>query len=886
MSEKCPQCQNEIPEGSPMGICPRCCLTGIGAESGGEEEIPGIELGEALGRGTFGDVFEGVQLTVGYRRVAVKILRDEAMGGAQRARFMEEIQLLGMLEHDHIAKMFGSGRTGHGLPYYVMELIEGDSLDQWGEGKSREEKVDVLCQISSAVGYAHSKGVAHRDLKPGNILVEDDQVKVIDFGIARAFLGPASWGREGTAMEQRMGTPAYMSPEQLAGSSDVDLRTDVWSLGLLIYELELGHPILESVVDQAKTWEENGAEVRKFVFPVLGDRELDWIARKACALKPEDRYQSGSALLEDLEAKRRGEAVSVGMSYTGYRLRKAMAKNRLAVAIAAAVVFSIVVVAVSGWMMGAKERTARVAISESLKREEEANEAKAKEASDVALLAAVRAMDLQEFEEGRRLLNRAMDLWPESAEAHYARNFLDSTRPLPKLMREDELDFVATDLGIDGEGRLIVRSEEGKLFEMTKGGEVSGYSGELPPSPGAIIDHDLEIRVAKEGVGMMGFRDLSTNAPVLAPLIYGTGSEKCVYWKDERVAVAVAGKMLRWWNLENLRRTNEVANLKERVMWMGFDRTSTDMWMFDENFEIREWNAEGEVKGYGSIGKTTSKVMANRWLIGEGHTRGLLPGKTGVLGFLQMGIWKLFTPWRKPACLTQPRDRDEFFLGMGRGGIWHQVEGQLYRKLGRFSAGIERMAVDASASVIVGLLGNGEVEMMRLESKKVTLLNTESPVSGLCILDSGKELLLAHQDGSVGVWDLDQVKLARTIQVCRGALQVVPVPGRSEFLAVPAGEVAIRRFSSETGEELGKSLRHKRGVAFCFFSKSEEILYSIDQGDKGPGTFRVWSTRLGREIAPGLDHPDQILWATVLGGRRIATSCEDLRLRRWWISEE
>lgn len=886
MSEKCPQCHKEIPAGSPMGLCPRCCLTGIGAESGGGEEIPGIELGEALGRGSFGDVFEGVQLTVGYRRVAVKILRDEAMGGAQRARFMEEIQLLGMLEHDHIAKMFGSGRTAHGLPYYVMELIEGEDLGKWAEGKSREERMDVLCQISSAVGYAHSKGVAHRDLKPGNILVADDGVKVIDFGIARAFLGPASWGREGTAIEQRMGTPAYMSPEQLAGSSDVDLRTDVWSLGLLIYELELGHPILESVIDQEKTWEENGAEVKKFVFPVLGDRELDWIARKACALKPEDRYQSGSALLEDLEAKRKGEAVSVGMSYTGYRLRKAMAKNRLAVAIAAAVAFSILVVAVSGWLMGAKERTARMAISESLKREEEANEAKAKEASDVALLAAVRAMDLQEFEEGRRLLNQAMELWPESAEARYALNFLDSTRPLPRLMREDELDFVATDLGVDGEGRLIVQSEKGRLFEVNEGGEVSDYSGELPKSPEEIVDEDLEVRIVKEGVGMMGFRDLSTNVPVSAPLIFGTGSEKCVYWADEKVAVAAAGNGLRWWNLEGLRRTNEVTSLKEKVMWMGFDRTSTDMWMLDEDFEIREWNAGGEVKGYGSVGKSTSKVVANRWMIGEGHTRGLLPGKTGVLGFLQMGVWRFFTPWRKPTCLTQPRDRDEFFLGMKSGGVWHQVEGKLYQKLGRFSAEVERLSIDAAASVVVGLLRDGRVEVMNLESKKVSPVATKGAVNGLCLLDGGVELILAHEDGTVEVWDLDQGQLVRTISVCRGALHVVPVPGRREFLAIPTGEVTIRRFSSVTGEEIGKSLRHKRGVAYCFFSKSKEILYSIDQGKSGPGTFRVWSIRLGREIAPGLEHPDQILWATVLGGRRIATSCEDLRLRRWWISEE
>ena len=166
-------------------------------------------------------------------------------------------------------------------------------------------------------------------------------------------------------------------------------------------------------------------------------------------------------------------------------------------------------------------------------------------------------------------------------------------------------------------------------------------------------------------------------------------------------------------------------------------------------------------------------------------------------------------------------------------------------------------------------------------------------MTSVVILDGAEEAVIAYEDGFARVWNLKDKEVVSEIAVAGGAIDegrfyVRSVVGRREFLATVEGDLEIRRFSVETGEQMGRGLRHRDGVWFFFCSTNGDVVFSVDQPLEGGsgGVVRMWSLRLGRELVPGLEHQSPILWVTVLdGGRRIATSTADGHIRRWVVTE-
>jgi serine/threonine protein kinase len=335
-------------------------------EKGGDR-IGRYKLLQQIGEGGCGVVFMAEQEEPVRRKVAIKIVKPGLDTKGVIARFEAERQALALMDHANIAHIFDAGTTESGRPYFVMELVRGVKITDYSDQNSLPTiaRLDLFIHVCGAVQHAHQKGIIHRDLKPSNILVtttaEGNALpKIIDFGIAKATTGERLTDKTVfTAFEKMIGTPAYMSPEQAALSSvDVDTRSDIYSLGVLLYELltsttpfdttELFKAGLDEVrrvirdeepirpstrlstmmeADLTSLCKHRQAEPPKLIREVRGD--LDWIVMKALEKDRTRRYQTALGLAQDLQRYLAGEVISARPPSTAYRVEKMFLRNKL-----------------------------------------------------------------------------------------------------------------------------------------------------------------------------------------------------------------------------------------------------------------------------------------------------------------------------------------------------------------------------------------------------------------------------------------------------------------------------------------------------------------------------------------------------------------------------
>ena len=268
--KNCEECGAELPANAPQGLCPRCLLEGqlpdafapVNRDAAAVaqtvnvtlplEEKPGTLIGrykllEKVGEGGFGVVYVAEQREPVKRRVALKVIKLGMDTRQVVARFEAERQALALMDHPNIAKVFDAGATESGRPFFVMELVRGIKITDYCDQNrlSTRQRLNLFIRVCQAIQHAHQKGIIHRDIKPSNILVtlHDGKPvpKVIDFGIVKATQGELTDKTVYTQLQEFIGTPAYMSPEQAEMSGlDIDTRADIYSLGVLLYELLTG----------------------------------------------------------------------------------------------------------------------------------------------------------------------------------------------------------------------------------------------------------------------------------------------------------------------------------------------------------------------------------------------------------------------------------------------------------------------------------------------------------------------------------------------------------------------------------------------------------------------------------------------------------------------
>jgi non-specific serine/threonine protein kinase/serine/threonine-protein kinase len=361
-------------QGAPPAATPTTPLVRSAAT---EERVRDYRLLRRIGEGGMGVVYEAEQLRPVHRRVALKVIKAGMDTEQVVARFETERQALALMDHPNIARVYDAGRTESGRPFFAMEYISGEPLTTYCDRHrlSTRERLQLFRQICDGVQHAHQKGVIHRDIKPSNVLVRmlDDRPAptIIDFGIAKATGERPTEKTMYTELGMLIGTPEYMSPEQAEQTPlDVDTRSDVYSLGVMLYELLAGVLPFESGALRSASLDEirrmiredepskpstrvttlgegstEKAGQRRTDLPGLRRQlrgDLDWITMKALEKDRARRYGSARELAEDLARHLRHEPVLAGPPGVAYRLGKFVRRHRVGVGVAAALLVVLV----------------------------------------------------------------------------------------------------------------------------------------------------------------------------------------------------------------------------------------------------------------------------------------------------------------------------------------------------------------------------------------------------------------------------------------------------------------------------------------------------------------------------------------------------------------
>jgi eukaryotic-like serine/threonine-protein kinase len=926
----------ETPPGLDTGTDLRNLAYTLPREHAFGERIDHYILLDRIGEGGCGVVYRAEQQEPMTRDVALKIIRLGMDTGEFIERFETEQQALAMMNHPNIARVHDAGATPAGRPYFVMELINGPPITRYCDEHRlpTARRLELFAEVCQAIQHTHQKGIIHRDLKPSNILValNDRKAvpKIIDFGIAKAVHGPLAERALLTRRHTFIGTPAYTSPEQMErGDVDVDTRSDIYSLGVLLYELLTGQPPFDRETLEQASLEETCRIVREVeplrpslrvgnltfdqratvaavraiephkLSPLLRS-ELDWIVMRCLEKDRKRRYESASALALDIQRYLENQPIVARPPTRSYRFRKFVHRHKTGVAAATAVTVSLITGLVTTGVLLVRERTAhdRALVAEraeSQLRQEavDARTSEARRANRAVIDLANERLSQGRTSEGLAYLAAAArqdpanpTIAPRLASVLAARNFMLPQGPVA----EHAAAVLALEYSTDG-SHLIAVWEDGTL-------------GRVNLAKGAVEKERLFTPAR------FGYSRINTKNFVL------------IYAPDGTIHAInrATGRVQHTLRFENdamsCRAIDEASDL-------FFTKLSNNTMMVCDAATGRMIGEPVPYEGYFGAGQKwmawspkatnapTSEILFRRTDVEERDLPvrfpiEVLPGRIatspdgrrlatvqsdGGKGPVLLRIWSLpeGAPIGKPQQVEQQAFQfyspDGKFLLCWGNGI-EVFDGDSATRIARMpSAGpfVEgNRFLFSPDGLTLATWGNaGAVDLWDLQTgvPRVAPLRHGENVSGVSFSADGK-VLLSISDGLARVWNAATGELLAepTVQL-RGAAAVALSPDGSQ-LTVGTSAGAIHRFRLGEGGLLPLKLARSSGLPAFFLPGTPTRLFWMTSTRA-----RVLDVSSGRDAAPGFVYPERIRAANTRGDGNVAVvQTESGKWQIWWLA--
>jgi len=865
-----------------------------------------------INRGAQGLVYEATQRDT-RRKVAIKVLTRGSSRG------LREIELAGRLSHPNIVRLYESRQTPDGRIFFAMEYVEGAPLHKYVRGEAHDSQPgthkpvrDILrlfAKVCDAVNYAHQRGVIHRDLKPDNILVDAlGEPHVLDFGVALA--AGLDYARAGTVLtrdDQFVGTLAYASPEQVDGRSrDLDTRTDVYSLGLILYQLltgalpfrtdgaltDLVRAVTESELDppsvRAARLADGAGGVRRI------GHEIDAIVLKALSKEPERRYQSADALANDIRRYLGGEAIEAKRDSALYTLRKTLRRHRIAVGVAAAFLLLLTGAAIALSFLYREARTQAELARQETRRtraaEDIANQARteAEEQAEIAATerdrarsaeaGAVAARDEARADElaARRSLyitqvNLAQRAW-ERHDLRAMRDLLIEVRP--EADEEDLRDF-----------------DWYYLWRLSRGSAVRVLRGHAREVCAVACSPDATLAATGSADGTLLLWDIQSGAEVATLLKGISWGIYCLAFSPDGKRLAAAGANLTLWNVSTreieVRVDKGFHAMIHSVAFSPDGRTvatahGRDGWPG----EVRLWDAEtlteqrrlsGHTEEVWSVafspdGRTlastswSSRIRTGSvrfWAVETGTPLpGLPDDHTG-------GRALALSPDGKSLAVANP---DHVIR------VWDVDTGDLKSSLTGHDDRIRTLAFDPSGRTLASGGNEAIVKLWDLATARemLTLGGHSSRVEHVAFTPDGATLLSASRDTTVRVWDVAGEVDRDQLRGHSGVVRSVDFDANGRILASASDDGTAKLWDVETGDSL-ITLRGHSGPINSVMPSPDGRTVVTGSDDT---TVRLWDMSTGQQLETFTGHKDRVQTAAFSSDGRLLASAS----RDGWVS--
>ncbi len=896
-------------------------------------ERPGAAVGpykllEPLGEGGFGVVYLAEQARPVRRKVALKVLKPGMDTRQVVARFEQEQQALALMDHPHIAKVLDGGETASGRPYFVMELVKGaritDFCDQGRLGV--RERLGLFVSVCQAVQHAHQKGIIHRDLKPSNVLVtpHDDTpvAKVIDFGVAKALGQELTDKTLFTGFAQMLGTPLYMSPEQAGMSGlDVDTRSDVYSLGVLLYELLTGttpfarerlrgadYDEIRRIIGEeepprpstrmstlgpaARTVSANRrSEPHKLSALFRG--ELDGVVLKALEKDRDRRYESASAFAADVQRYLAEEPVLACPPSAAYRFRKFARRHKTALVTASAValitLLTVAGLATSTVVIAQEKEAAANALQGEVRAKQELQGALARERQDVYFQRIGRA----EREWAANNLNRAEQLLAECPadlrgwEWHYLRRLRLGNR---SLLRNASAQCAA--LSPDGD-RLALGSMAGvvKLWDLKNGKEVHSFrahEGQIlalafSPTGQALASASLDKTVKvwetetwKERLVFRGHRE---------------GVVTIAFSPDGgRLASAGFDKVLKYWDANTGREVLSLSGHSDTVSHLALSpdgrraaSASLDgtvkVWSLSTGREALTFTGHGQMVldvAFSPDGRHIASAGGNIWKSDDGAVK-LWDATTGKeLLTLRGHVGEV-------SCVAFGRGGTRLVSGGGDQTLrlWDVTTGREALVLHGHSDLVNNVTFSRDGRYLVSTsldqtvrVWDGRPLEQEAGQEELTLRAPSNAVfRGVTFSPDGRRLASGGADRTVKLWDARTWRELMTFRGHSDSVAGVAFSPDGRRLATASGKELIV-WDTATGQEVVRAPDAARSVIFDPTGKRLASASSFD--------VKVWDAGTGKELNTLRGHTSLVLGiAFSADGTHLASAGSDLTVRLW-----